>query len=53
MPLGKVRITVTEPIFTKLVLAQQPFAKNYHIELHENLKNSLDADTGSRMDRRL
>ena len=46
-------ITVAEPIFTKLVLVKQLFVKSYHTELHENLKNALDADTRSQTDRRM
>jgi hypothetical protein len=53
MPLGTDSITEAEPICTKLVLAQKLFAKNYHTELHENLKKTLDADTRSQTDRRM
>jgi len=45
-------ITVADPTFTKLVLPQKRFAKYYHTELHDNLKNALDADTRSQTDRR-
>jgi hypothetical protein len=45
-------MTATEPILTKITLAQQRFLNNTYTVFHENLTNSFIADNTSQTDGR-
>ena len=43
---------ITVPVFTKHMLAEQLFVKNFYIKVHKILRTVLIANTGSRTDGR-